>query len=928
MPGKESEICDEVTILHKCPSIHFVPYPPQVFPKEKVLQKVHMDMDMVVELPKGSVEVDPSFQEAKVDVEKVHPQHLGQGAPTSFFLRVRNKLKNWLAMGAPAEVRQLILHGVGQEWPEPALTLTHQQHTQEQAVACMSVIQEYIEAGALREVSLAEAKFLVPWFLIEKQDPQGDMKVRLITDCRLLNQFLITKTFKLDHLNQIFPFLRKGMWAAKIDLKHAYFHLELAAKLKPYVCIEVGQKIFQFQAACFGLSTLPQQFMSLMKVLLKHWRSKGMLVFVYLDDILVISNKKCILQHHQQEIVQDLTELGLVINTKKSQLEPTQLVQHLGFQLDFKEGRVNVPPEKLKAVRKELGKLITKEKMSARKMAAILGTVRSFLTALPFLRAFTDQMRSFVSGHHHFGWDKNRPIPLELQEEVRSIKNLLHNWSGRQFVQRAKLKKLQSDASQIGWGGLNTQTGEKIHEFWRDQKGLHINIKELHAAIHTVQSLAKRKEQVHLTVDNVVAYTYLKKGGEDSFIKFPPQTVPTMVHGQSNSVTGKLGKIRSHVGRPHKQMVHGQGGLHPQKRNFFLRKTIFSRLGHPHSRYVCQSRQPSTSLVCLKMASLGSNRVQCLRDGFNKHLQLLCQPPMDSNSSMASTLKGKSTCHLFDNSPLLGWKHLVAPTNKNACEAFPNPPDSTTMGVVHKLPGGKNASYKMAPSLCSALRQIMETKQIPTESIENYLTQVGRNQRYDRAFRTLWAVMKEKQLDPLTASIDQIASILILMDKINTHEARNAFAACLLFPGMEMLRFVPIIKPLKKKWNVSLPKYADFWDASRLFVELKNKPIDWNSIVQVRNRLIIIMRLVHLMRSVDLARTFRCISIQDGKHWILLQRKGAVKPQWEEVMQLHPPTAALCTYSCTMCVRLLLCQRVPGCYVPCNPPSNPCLPTP
>ena len=100
--------------------------------------------------------------------------------------------------------------------------------------------------------------------MIEKVD-----KLRLITDCRELNQYFIPKPFKLENWGEIFPFLRKGMWAAKIDLKHAYFHLGIAEELKPYICIQVEQKVFQFQAACFGMSTLPQHWQSVMKVFIK-----------------------------------------------------------------------------------------------------------------------------------------------------------------------------------------------------------------------------------------------------------------------------------------------------------------------------------------------------------------------------------------------------------------------------------------------------------------------------------------------------------------------------------------------------------------------------------------------------------------------------------------------------------------------------------
>ena len=82
------------------------------------------------------------------------------------------------------------------------------------------------------------------------------------------------------------------------------------------------------------------------------------------------------------------------INLKKSVLEPVQEVAHLGFVLNFQEGSLQVTPTKLKTVKKELGKLVTKSHISCRKMAAILGTVRSFFSGSTFPPSL----------HRHHGW--------------------------------------------------------------------------------------------------------------------------------------------------------------------------------------------------------------------------------------------------------------------------------------------------------------------------------------------------------------------------------------------------------------------------------------------------------------------------------------------------------------------------------------------
>jgi hypothetical protein len=275
----------------------------------------------------------------------------------------------------------------------------------------LQILEDYQQVGAVQEVSPLQSKYWVPWFVIKKKEEDGKEKLRLIADCRVLNQGLQTRRFTLDHWQKIFPLLRKGMWATKVDLKNAYFHLALSEKLRPYVHLNVGGRIFQFNASCFGLSTLPQIWMDVMKVFEKRWRARGYLVFIYLDDILLVAKNKKLLEKQTICVQKDLQDAGMQINYDKSILQPTQKVKHLGFTINFEQGTLEVPPEKLRSIRRELGKLLTHQSFTPRKMAAILGVVRSFLTALPFLRAFTDQMVQFTSLAQTVGWDQKIPLP-------------------------------------------------------------------------------------------------------------------------------------------------------------------------------------------------------------------------------------------------------------------------------------------------------------------------------------------------------------------------------------------------------------------------------------------------------------------------------------------------------------------------------------
>ena len=243
-------------------------------------------------------------------------------------------------------------------------------------------------------------------------------------------------------------------------------------------------------------------------------RKAGIVVFMYLDHIIVLGPSRERLYVHRPTVLRDLVASGLTINFIKSLLSPTQQFEALGLEVNLKDGYLMVPMHKRKGYRKEAGKLLTNVHMTPRKMAAILGRFRSLLPALPALTAFTDLLVTFVGKHRMLGWDTACPIPFNLKEQVRSMKNFLLSWPSNPFSGNVHqhTRALGSDSTSFAWGGLDTQSKAVVHDFWRLDES-HINLKKLQASIHTIMSLAPPKSLVHLDVDNSVAFSYLTKHG-------------------------------------------------------------------------------------------------------------------------------------------------------------------------------------------------------------------------------------------------------------------------------------------------------------------------------------------------------------------------------------------------------------------------------
>ena len=70
-----------------------------------------------------------------------------------------------------------------------------------------------------------------------------------------------------------------------------------------------------------------------------------------------------------------------------------------------------------------------------------------------------------------------------------------------------------------------------------------------------------------------------------------------------------------------------------------------------------------------------------------------------------------------------------------------------------------------------------------------------------------------------------------------------------------------------------------------LIEQLANTPLS-GTLLDLRERLLICMRLLCLYRSIDLARLQRTISIVGDRPFVMVQRKGWAQPKWEEILSL------------------------------------------
>jgi hypothetical protein len=106
--------------------------------------------------------------------------------------------------------------------------------------------------------------------------------------------------------------------------------------------------------------------MSVMGVFSKKWRKRGLVVYIYRDNILVLNTAKKGVEKDLKIVLEDLSLSGMLINEEKMCVR-TPIISPLEFTLNLREGLLEVPQGKMKSMRKELGKLSVKKTMTCRK---------------------------------------------------------------------------------------------------------------------------------------------------------------------------------------------------------------------------------------------------------------------------------------------------------------------------------------------------------------------------------------------------------------------------------------------------------------------------------------------------------------------------------------------------------------------------------
>lgn len=96
----------------------------------------------------------------------------------------------------------------------------------------------------------------------------------------------------MEDIKTTLRLVRPDCYFASIDLKDGYLHIPINKNYRKFLRFNFDNKFYEFKALPFGLCTAPYIFTKILKPVAQKLREKGIVLVIYIDDILIIARSE------------------------------------------------------------------------------------------------------------------------------------------------------------------------------------------------------------------------------------------------------------------------------------------------------------------------------------------------------------------------------------------------------------------------------------------------------------------------------------------------------------------------------------------------------------------------------------------------------------------------------------------------------------
>jgi len=444
-------------------------------------------------------------------------------------------------------------------------------------------VQIMLDKHAIEEVLQPSPGFYSRLFLAPKKSGEW----RPVIDLSTLNRYMSPPHFQMETVQSILLSTELDKWATSIDLKDAFFHIPVAPGHRKYLRFLVDGQHYQFKALPFGLGMSPYVFTRVMKAVGTYVRSQGLLLFLYLDDWLLLSNSYAAALSWINWLLALVQSLGLVPNVPKCDLTPSQAYVFIGVLFDLVQGSAQPAPHRVAAFIQLADRFLLTKAPAARDWQRLLGHMTSLeklvhrgrLYMRPIQFCLQSQWRQF---------SQSQDVPVTLSGEARTCLewwvDLRHLEQGVPIVQSQPDLRLFTDASTEGWGAHILEA--QAEGLWTlAQKETHINNLELLAVLLALQAFEHIVEGRHVLAmtDNTTVVGQIKNQGGTHSRQLYKVTKELFLWADAHQIVlsaqhipGRLNVLADLLSRRH-QVIHTEWSLSPQ-----IAHQIWKVWGQPH----------------------------------------------------------------------------------------------------------------------------------------------------------------------------------------------------------------------------------------------------------------------------------------------------------------------------------------------------------
>jgi hypothetical protein len=380
-------------------------------------------------------------------------------------------------------------------------------------------VRDMVAKGAI-ELAPATPGFYSRMFVVAKATGGW----RPIIDLSTLNQSVFCPSFQMETPRTILLALKRGQWLTSLDLKDAYFHVPIHPESRHLLRFCFLDKVWQFKALPFGLSTSPRVFTKILKPILAYAHLHGVQLHMYLDDWLLNPGSKRKAEQDTQFLLNLCQKLGWVVNLEKSDLIPCQQTVYLGILIDTMTGLARPSDTRLQKWFNLAKDFMSKPAPPACQWLQILGHLTSLEKLVPYgrtrIRPIQWQLRSHWTQSYH---RPTAPVLLdpESRESLTWCMSTINVTKGVPLGTMDIDYDLFTDSSTHGWGAhIEDQVASGI---WPPAlRACHINTLELRAVWLGLQAFntTLNNSTVAIMSDNMSTIAYLKNQGGDTFPRY------------------------------------------------------------------------------------------------------------------------------------------------------------------------------------------------------------------------------------------------------------------------------------------------------------------------------------------------------------------------------------------------------------------------